>query len=94
MGPCLFVPVDDPACNILGRSAILFTWTETQWEASELQVVSQCSQQAEFHTTPAEMLQLSWILQKYALSAKKSKKALPIQQQIKQGRGEGGTTYF
>lgn len=72
MGPCLFVPADDPACTIPGGSGILFTWTETQWDACELQVVSQCSQQAEFHTTPAGMFQLPWILQKSALSANES----------------------
>lgn len=85
MGPCLFVPVDDPAGNILGRSRILFTWTEAQWDASELSIVSPCSQQAEFHTMPARMFQLSRIHQKSALSAKESKKTLPIRQQIKKG---------
>lgn len=74
MGQCFFVPADVLTHNSLGKSGILFTWTETQGDGAELKVVSQCSQQAEFHNTPAEIFQLSWILQKPTLSAKESLK--------------------
>lgn len=96
MGQCFFVPADVLTHNSLGKSGILFTWTETQGDGAELKVVSQCSQQAEFHNTPAEIFQLSWILQKPTLSAKESlkKKKIKISQYSSKLRTEGGTPYF
>lgn len=84
MGPCLFVPVDDPTCNFLGIRGILFIWTETQGDAAELKVEGGVHSK-QLHTIPAENFQLSRVLQKPTLSAKESENTLPVQQQIKNG---------
>lgn len=79
-----FCPFDDPTCNFLGIRGILLTWTETQGDATELKAEGNVRSK-QLHTIPAENFQLSWILQKPALSAKESEKSLPVQQQIKNG---------